>query len=62
MSDSGWMSDEEWEDEWQVFFMLENGLIEYTGESQWGEPLFKLTPRFLEFTQIITDMFDADED
>lgn len=56
------MSDEEWEDEWQVFFMLENGLIEYTGESQWGEPLFKLTPRFLEFTQIITDMFDADED
>lgn len=58
----GWMDDEEWELEWQLFFMLENGLVEFIGDSEDGEPLFRLTPRFLEFTRIITDMFDDDGD
>lgn len=57
-----WMDDEEWELEFQLFFMLENGLVEYLGDNEEGEPLFRITPRFLEFTRIITDMFDGDGD
>lgn len=57
-----WMDDEEWELEWQLFFMLENGLVEFTGDNEDGVPLFRLTPRFLEFTRIITDMFEDDGD
>jgi len=56
------MDDEEWELEWQLFFMLENGLVEFIGDSAEGEPLFRITPRFLEFTRIITDMFEDDGD
>jgi hypothetical protein len=57
-----WMTDDEWELEWQLFFMLENGLVEFIGEGFDGEPLFKLTPEFHEFTKLITDMFEDDED
>lgn len=55
-----WMDDEEWELEWQLFFMLENELVEFIGDDTSGEPMFKLTPRFMEFTRIITDMFEDD--
>jgi len=57
-----WMDDQEWEMEWQLFFMLENGLVEYLGDNDEGEPLFRITPAFLEFSRIIVDMFDDDGD
>lgn len=57
-----WMDDQEWEMEWQLFFMLENGLVEYLGDNEEGEPLFRITPAFLEFSRIIVDMFDDDGD
>lgn len=56
------MDDAEWETEWQIFFMLENGLVEYLGDNDDDEPLFKITPAFLEFSRIIVDMFENDED
>lgn len=57
-----WMNDAEWENEWHIFFMLENGLVEYLGDNDDDEPLFKITPAFLEFSRIIVDMFENDED
>ena len=56
------MDDAEWETEWQIFFMLENRLVEYLGINDNGEPLFRITPAFLEFSRIIVDMFEDDED
>ena len=57
-----WMNDAEWETEWQIFFMLENRLVECIGINDNGEPLFRITPAFLEFSRIIVDMFEDDED
>lgn len=57
-----WMNDADWETEMQLFFMLENGLVEYIGDNDDGEPLFRITPAFLEFSRIIIDMFDDDGD
>lgn len=56
------MDDVEWETEWHIFFMLENKLIEYIRENDEGEPLFRITPAFLEFSRIIIDMFEDNED
>ena len=56
------MNDAEWETEWRIFFMLENKLIEYVGTNDKSEALFRITPAFLEFSRIIVDMFEDDED
>jgi len=53
-----WMNDAEW----HIFFMLENKLIEYVGTNDKSEALFRITPAFLEFSRIIVDMFEDDED
>lgn len=57
-----WMTDAEWDDECQLFFMLEHGLVEYIGDNDDGEPLFRITPAFLNFSRIIVDMFEDDGD
>ena len=57
-----WMNDAEWETEWHIFFMLENKLIEYVGTNDKSEALFRITPAFLEFSRIIVDMIEDDED
>jgi hypothetical protein len=42
--------------------MLENKLVEYVGTNDKNEPLYRITPAFLEFSRIIVDMFEDDGD
>jgi hypothetical protein len=43
-----WLTEDEWELEWQLFQMLEDGLVEVVGLDEYGEPKLKFTRKFYQ--------------
>jgi hypothetical protein len=41
-----WLSDDEWQFEWQLFEMLEEGFIEAVGLDKFGEVQLKFTEKY----------------
>lgn len=56
-----WLSDQEWELEWQLFDMLQGGFIKPVGFADDGEILLSFTEKYYDMYRILTQ-FDSPDD
>lgn len=58
-----WLTDDEWQFEWQLFDMLEDGFIEAVGLDKYGEVQLKFTEKYYSgyVESVIWDELEDDD-